>query len=141
MATHRANHRTEDIKRGIISIIPKLKDPRLKEGLISVVTADVSSDGGSCHIFISSIEGIDHSAKACEILNGASGFIRKKLGSKLKLRYVPNLVFSPTDTIEYAFEMSKKIETLMNPQKRGGTDEINVKNSLKDFTFNNESEN
>jgi len=117
MATHRSQHHTEDIKRAVISIIPKLKDPRLKEGFISVVTVDVSRDGGSCHIFISSMEGMNHSAKMCEILNGACGFIRKKLGSKLKLRYVPNLVFFPTDTIEYAFEMSKKIETIVNPQK------------------------
>ncbi len=117
MATHKSQHHTEDIKRGITNIISKLKDPRLQEGLISVVTVDVSSDGGSCHIFISSLKGIEHSNEACKILNGACGFIRKKLGSKLRLRYVPNLVFFPTDTIEYAFEISKKIETIVNPQK------------------------
>lgn len=114
MPSHRFQHNTEDIKRGIINIIPTLKDPRLKEDLISVVSIDVSSDGGSCHIFISSLKGIEHSSQACEILNGACGFIRKKLGNKLRLRYIPNLVFFPTDTIEYAFEMSKKIEELAN---------------------------
>lgn len=117
MASHKSQHNTEDIKRGIINIIPTLKDPRLKEGLLSVISVDVSSDNGSCHIFVSSLDGIEHSKEACKILNGACGFIRKRLGEKLRLRYIPNLVFFPTDTIEYAFEMSKKIEELAELKK------------------------
>ena len=117
MASHKSQHNTEDIKRGIINIIPTLKDPRLKEGLLSVISVDVSNDNGSCHIFVSSLDGIKHSKEACKILNGACGFIRKRLGEKLRLRYIPNLVFFPTDTIEYAFEMSKKIEELAELKK------------------------
>ncbi len=117
MASHKSQHNTEDIKRGIINIIPTLKDPRLKEGLLSVVSVDVSNDNGSCHIFVSSLDGIEHSNEACKILNSACGFIRKRLGEKLRLRYIPNLVFFPTDTIEYAFEMSKKIEKLAELKK------------------------
>lgn len=112
MTSHRFQHNTEDIKRGIIHIMSTLKDPRLKDGFLSVISVDVSKDNGSCHIFVSSLEGIEHSTEACKILNGACGFIRKKLGEKLKLRYTPKLVFFPTNTVEYAVEMSQKIEKL-----------------------------
>lgn len=112
MTSHRFQHNTEDIKRGIIHIMSTLKDPRLKDGFLSVISVDVSRDNGSCHIFVSSLEGIEHSTEACKILNGACGFIRKKLGEKLKLRYTPKLVFFPTNTVEYAVEMSQKIEKL-----------------------------
>ncbi len=112
MASHRSQHNTEDIKRGIINIIPTLKDPRLKESLLSVISVEVSNDKSSCHIFVSSLDGLEHSTQACKILNAASGVIRKKLGEKLTLKYIPNIVFFPTNTIEYAFEISKKIENL-----------------------------
>lgn len=115
MPSHRFQHNTEDIKRGIIHIISTLKDPRLKEGFLSIISVDVSKDNGSCHIFVSSLEGLKHSAEACKILNGACGFIRKRLGEKLRLRYIPSLVFFPTDTIEYAAKISKKIEELNKP--------------------------
>ena len=115
MPSNRFQHNTEDIKRGIIHIISTLKDPRLKEGFLSIVSVDVSKDNGSCHIFVSSLEGLEHSAEACKILNGACGFIRKRLGEKLRLRYIPSLVFFPTDTIEYAAKISKKIEELNKP--------------------------
>lgn len=122
MPSHRSQHNTEDIKRGIIHIISTLKDPRLKEGFLSIVSVDVSRDNGSCHIFVSSLEGLEHSTEACKILNGACGFIRKRLGEKLRLRYIPNLVFFPTDTIEYAAKISKKIEEL---NKQGSLNESN----------------
>lgn len=115
MPSHRFQHNTEDIKRGIIHIISTLKDPRLKEGFLGIISVDVSKDNGSCHIFVSSLEGLEHSAEACKILNGACGFIRKRLGEKLRLRYIPSLVFFPTDTIEYAAKISKKIEELNKP--------------------------
>lgn len=115
MPSHRFQHNTEDIKRGIIHIISTLKDPRLKEGFLSIISVDVSKDNGSCHIFVSSLEGLEHSAEVCKILNGACGFIRKRLGEKLRLRYIPSLVFFPTDTIEYAAKISKKIEELNKP--------------------------
>lgn len=115
MPSHRFQHNTEDIKRGIIHIISTLKDPRLKEGFLSIISVDVSKDNGSCHIFVSSLEGLEHSAEACKILNGACGFIKKRLGEKLRLRYIPSLVFFPTDTIEYAAKISKKIEELNKP--------------------------
>ena len=115
MPSHRFQHNTEDIKRGIIHIISTLKDPRLKEGFLSIISVDVSKYNGSCHIFVSSLEGLEHSAEACKILNGACGFIRKRLGEKLRLRYIPSLVFFPTDTIEYAAKISKKIEELNKP--------------------------
>ena len=48
-----------------------------------------------------------------EILNSAVGFIRKELGKRLRLRYIPNLNFIPTDAVEHAIEISKKIDDEM----------------------------
>ena len=47
-------------------------------------------------------------------LNSAKGFIRSEIGKRLSLRYIPNLTFIPSDTIEYGINMSKKIDELLS---------------------------
>ena len=114
MSSHRAQHNFESIKREITAIIREMKDPRLKSGFISIIKIDNSDDGSSYRIFVSSLEGLDSSQKAVEILNGAKGFIRSEIGKRLTLRYIPNLTFIPSDTTEYGVNMSKRIDELLS---------------------------
>ena len=114
MPSHRAQHNFESLKREITAIIRELKDPRLKSGFISILKITIAYDGSSCRVFVSSLEGIEKSKEAAKILESASGFIRKELGEKLRLRYVPNLTFIPTDAVEYGINMSQKIDELIS---------------------------
>ncbi len=114
MSSHRAQHNFENIKRAIHTIISKLKDPRLNSGFINIVKIDISDDASSCRIFISSLNGIEKSTEAVKILTKASGHIKKELGEKLSLRYIPNLTFIPSDAVEYGINMSKKIDELIS---------------------------
>ncbi len=113
MPTHRSEHNIEDIKREINAIIRHLKDPRLESGFVNILNISTSEDGSSCRVFVSSLEGINKTQEAVEVLNGAKGYIRGKLGENLRLRYVPNLNFIATDAIEYGINMSKKIDELV----------------------------
>jgi ribosome-binding factor A len=45
-------------------------------------------------------------------LKSAAGFIRHELGSRLKLRHVPDLVFKATDSIEYSANISRLLNDL-----------------------------
>lgn len=114
MPNHRAQHKFESIKRELIAIVRELKDPRLESGFINILKISTAHDGSSCRVFISSLDGLEKSKEAAEILDSASGFIRKELGERLRLRYVPNLTFIPTDAIEYGINMSKKIDELIS---------------------------
>jgi ribosome-binding factor A len=114
MPNYRSSHNYENIKREITAIIRELKDPRLKSGFISVVKISTSHDASSCRVFISALEGIEKSEEAVKILSSASGYIRKELGERLHLRYVPNLTFIPTDAVEYGINMSKKIDDILS---------------------------
>lgn len=42
----------------------------------------------------------------------ASGFIRKELGQRLGLRYVPEIRFTLDESIEYSIHIVKKIQEL-----------------------------
>ena len=45
-------------------------------------------------------------------MKSAAGFIRRELGHRLKLRHVPQLIFTATDSIEYGAGISKLINDL-----------------------------
>lgn len=118
MPNHRAQHSAESLKREITAIIKELKDPRLQDGFISILkisSADKATSGFK--IFVSALEGMDKAKEAAECLQSASGFIRKELGSRLRVRYVPTLRFIPTDALEYGMNISKRIDEVMNKEK------------------------
>lgn len=114
MASHRAQHNFESTKREITAIVQKMHDPRLKSGFINILKISASEDGSVYHVYISSLDGIETSEKATQILNSASGFIKNELGQRLRLRRIPNIKFTATDAIEYGISMSKRIDELNN---------------------------
>lgn len=114
MASHRAQHNFESTKREITAIVQKMYDPRLKSGFINILKISASEDGSVYHVYISSLDGIETSEKAAQVLKSASGFIKNELGKRLKLRRIPNIKFIATDAIEYGINMSKKIDELNN---------------------------
>ncbi len=112
MPSYRKNHTSESIKREISAIIRELKDPRLENGFISIAKIDVSKKNSSCKIFISALNGYEYAEKATNYLQAASGYIRKQLGERIRLRYIPTLVFIPTDAVEYGAHILEKINNL-----------------------------
>lgn len=112
MANHRMGRTTEDIKRELSAIFRELKDPRVTEVFLSIVRVEVTNDLSYCTVFVSSLEGIEKTKNACKGLDSASGFIRRELGHRLKLRHVPSLIFTATDSIEYSAEISRILNSL-----------------------------
>lgn len=112
MAGHRIERITEDIKRELTAIFRQLKDPRVKDVFLSIIRVDVTNDLSYCTVYVSAIEGMDKTKQACKGLDSASGFIRRELGNRLKLRHVPALIFKATDSIEYSANISKILNDL-----------------------------
>ena len=123
MASHRMGRTTEDIRRELTAIFRELKDPRI-QGLISIVRVDVTNDLSYCTVFVSAMEGFEQAQKAVTGLKSAGGFIRRELGSRLKLRHVPELLFKATDSIEYGASISKLLSDMGDkPAEQKGTDD------------------
>lgn len=111
MPSHRMGRTTEDILRELTAIFRELKDPRV-QGLISIVRVEVTNDLSYCTVYISAMQGMAQAKKAVEGLKSASGHIRYELGARLKLRHVPELIFKPTDSIEYGANIAKILNDL-----------------------------
>lgn len=112
MANHKIGRTTEDIKRELTAIFRELKDPRVTEVFLSIVRVEVTNDLSYCTVFVSSLEGLEKTKNACKGLDSAAGFIRRELGHRLKLRHVPSLIFTATDSIEYSAEISRILNSL-----------------------------
>ncbi|OHV11238.1 30S ribosome-binding factor RbfA [Kushneria phosphatilytica] len=102
----------------------EVKDPRL--GMVTVGSARVSRDLSYADVYITlmgdnSDERIrDH----LRILEGASGFLRRRLGQQLKLRHVPQLRFHYDDSVERGHALSSLIdEAVATDQRRHDEDD------------------
>ncbi|WP_370767560.1 30S ribosome-binding factor RbfA [Ruminococcus sp.] len=123
MAGHRLERTTEDIKRELTAIFRELKDPRVQQAFISIIRVDVTNDLSYCTVYVSAMEGLDRANEAVKGLKSAAGFIRRELSHRLKLRYVPQLIFKATDSIEYSANISRILNYLDIPDDEVDEDE------------------
>ncbi|MDO4730928.1 MAG: 30S ribosome-binding factor RbfA [Clostridia bacterium] len=112
MPSYKLQRVTRDVERELTVILQKIKDPRVKDSLVNIVNVDLSNDYSHCKIYISSIKGLETSKIAAQGLKSASGYIKRELSNSVKLRQMPNLIFVPTDSIEYSANISKMLEDL-----------------------------
>ncbi|HIT19173.1 MAG TPA: 30S ribosome-binding factor RbfA [Candidatus Fimivivens faecavium] len=111
MPSYRVERTAEDIRFQLGNLMRELKDPRIS-GMLSVVKIDLSSDFSFCKVYVSSLEGIERAKEAVRGLESAAGYIRREIGSRLKLRHVPSFQFVADDSIEHSAEISKLIREL-----------------------------
>ncbi len=106
----------EEIRR-IISdmLLHGLKDPRLNS-MISITAVEVSGDNSYATVYFSPLEMSNDEEEMKkvqeDVLEGfekASGYIRREIGHKMKLRHTPELVFK----IDHSMEHSRHIESIL----------------------------
>ena len=99
MASNRIGRINEEIQRELASLIPNVKDPRVS-GLISVTAVDTTPDLRQCRVYVSALNCKDEK-ELMRGLKSAAGFLRRELGSRVDLRYTPELQFIADDSIAY----------------------------------------
>ncbi|MCI7232986.1 MAG: 30S ribosome-binding factor RbfA [Oscillospiraceae bacterium] len=117
---------SEDIKREISGLIrERIKDPRVKFGLVSVVRTELSGDNSHCKVYISHLDGMDASKNAVKGLESASWMIRREISNKLHLKKCPELKFIADDSIEHSAEIAKMLEDMdiSDDSENGGGEE------------------
>lgn len=110
MAGFKHGRITSDIKIAMAELLREVKDPRVSP-LIGVVKVDVSGDLSYATVYVSAIEGYEKTLESVKGLKSAAGFLRRELGSRLKLRKVPELRFVADDSIIKSAEIMNIIES------------------------------
>ena len=112
MPSFKSNRLEEDINRELTAIFRELKDPRICD-MLSIVKCDLSRDLSHCKVYVSSFYGMDKTKKSVEGLQSASGFIKRVLFARLKMRKCPDLKFVADDSIERSSQINEVIRKVM----------------------------
>ncbi len=106
---NRIQRASEEIKREIGAIIQKeLKDPRLPD-MVSVMSVEVARDFRHAKVYITVMGGAQDKENALLALSSAAGYIRGKIGHRVKMRFTPELHFVIDDSIEKSIYISNLI--------------------------------
>jgi ribosome-binding factor A len=101
-----------------------IKDDRVGSGMVSVTDVDVSGDLQHAKIYVS-IYGTDEAkTETMAGLKSATGYVRSELGSRVRLRRTPEVVFIEDRSIE----RGNRVLSLLNRIQ----EERSVQNPLDD---------
>ena len=100
MSTRRIARINDLIRKEISELLSReIKDPRLK-GILSVTEVVTSPDLKHAKVYISVMGSAAEKKQVQDGLVSASGFLRRSLGERLSLRYIPELNFRLDESIE-----------------------------------------
>jgi len=101
---------SEEVKKEISNIIHnEIKDPRLPS-MVSIVACNVTKDLSHAKVYVSVLGNEDEKKNAISALKSASGFIRRELGHRVKLRATPELHFELDTSIEHGMYINKLLD-------------------------------
>ncbi len=111
MASNRIGRINEEIQRELSSLLRTIKDPRLRETMISVTAVQTTPDLRFAKVYISCLNK-EQTRDVMRGLKSASGYLRRELASRLRLRYTPELQFAQDDSIDHGTHILQILEGL-----------------------------
>lgn len=87
----------------------EVKDPRV--GMVTLSGVEVTRDLAHAKVFFTQLGGEEKGLEAEQGLNHAAGYLRRVLGTRLRLRSVPSLRFIYDDTPERGARISALIDS------------------------------
>ena len=109
--SNRVERISEEVTRELAMLLRDVKDPRVSQTMLSVVRCEVTNDMRWCKVHLSVMGDCDYK-ELKKGLKSCSGFLRRELAHRLRLRYTPELVFELDDSIAYGAHISKVLRDL-----------------------------
>ncbi len=129
MATDRRVSRVAELIRREVSqmLLNGIKDDRVGSGMVSVTDVDVSGDLQHAKIYVS-IYGSDEAREETMAgLKSATGYVRSELGSRVRLRRTPEVIFLEDRSIERGnkvLSLLNQIQDRQKPESQEGAENI-----------------
>src|SRR5512139_828351 len=98
-----------------------IRDPRAKDVLVSDVR--ITDDLRHARIYLRTLEEADakRKARAVEAMTSAGGYLRRELGHRLGLRFVPELQFFWDDVVDSGLRMEQLFHEIRTSPDEGGS--------------------
>lgn len=111
LAGNRSHRVGDQILREISNLLlRKVKDPRLRE--VTLTDVRMTKDLKRAFVYYSLFGRDEQKEQAQAGFESAKGFIRKEIGERLHLRYVPDIQFRYDISLEYGQKMERLLEKL-----------------------------
>ena len=108
---HRLPRVEHEIQKEISQmLLQELKDPRL--GFITITRIEATKDLRLARVYYSVMGDDAKQEKSKKALETAKGYIRKRLGERLRLRVTPEIQFYWDDSIEKSLRITKLLDGL-----------------------------
>ncbi|MBI5874666.1 MAG: 30S ribosome-binding factor RbfA [Deltaproteobacteria bacterium] len=111
MTYNRSERVAEEIRKEIATMLfGEVHDPRI--GFVTITKVALSKDLRQAKIYFSMIGTEEEKEKTMQGLESASGYMRREIGKRLKLRYFPEITFKFDDSLEYAQNIEKILKEI-----------------------------
>lgn len=94
----------------------EVADPRLD--FVTVTDVETSADLHQVHIYVTFLGDAQKQKESLEVLRRATGFLRRQLGQKVHLRYVPDLTFRLDPSVERGQRIERILQELENSREQ-----------------------
>jgi len=106
----------EQMKKEIAQLLQdEIKDPRI--GFVTVTDVELSNDMQHAKVYVSIYGDEEQKKQTLEALDRATGFIRREIGRRIKLRLVPEIVFKYDASIERADRIARLLSQIKAEEK------------------------
>ena len=112
----------EQIKQEVAQLLMRgVKDPRV--GFVSVMDVRMSPDLKYADVYVS-LMGDDAQRKSSLIgLQQASGYMRREIGRRVRLRFTPQLRFHEDDTLNTVYHLEERLREIREEDEKNRVDE------------------
>jgi ribosome-binding factor A len=85
-----------------------VKDPRVR--LVTVTRVQLTRDLASAKLYVSVLGDESERVRVMKALEGATGYVRRRLAERLRLRTAPEIRFVYDPSVEYGIRLEKLLE-------------------------------
>lgn len=118
MMTFKRSDRVADVIMAEISdlLLKQVRDPRIK--LVTITRVKLTDDLRLAKVFF-----VETGKETCDPevktgLHRATGFLKRELGKRLRLRYVPDLVFMIDESFEYGSRIDRLLAEIRREEEK-----------------------
>jgi ribosome-binding factor A len=87
-----------------------LKDPRV--GFVTVTGVRLSPDLRHARVFVSAMGTEKQRKESLEALNHAAGWIRRELGQRVRMKFLPDIIFDVDTSQEYGERIDRLLDDI-----------------------------
>jgi len=118
LAGKRAVRVGDEILKGIAELlVRKIRDPRVKSATLTGI--HLSDDLKHARVYYSVIGVKEDIIRTQAGLDSAKGFIKREIGLRMNLRYVPDIIFEHDISLEQGNKMEKLFQKMKLDEPKG----------------------